>query len=1192
MLILALFAVAIPAAIVVLPTPVTGRTRGPVGYDHEIRPILSERCFTCHGPDAAKRKSDLRLDDRDDATRPREDGAAIVPGDAARSALYRRVASLDPELRMPPVSPTTHALDRETLALMRRWIDEGAHYESHWSFVPPTRSAPARVKDPAWCANEIDSFILATLEAESIAPSLPAEGATLARRLFLDLTGLPPTPEEIDAFVADGSADATRSLIARLLTEEPYRTRFAQRMAVPWLDLARYADTSGLHTDAGRSNWLWRDWVVDALRDNMPYDRFVTEQIAGDLLPAATQAQRIASGFQRNHVTSDEGGAINEEYLLEYAVDRVATTGAAFLGLTLQCARCHDHKFDPVSMQDFYGMVAFYNSIEEPGVYTQLPDATRSFEPAITVATPEQSSALERLNAEITALTAERDQPTPDEDGLFSAYCEAMRGPSGIRWVETSVVGAASRNGASLSIEADGTVLASGDTPASDQHTIEVETSSDSLRVLALEALPVPSRQDGRIGRAFNGNAILDSIEVEAISLRDPSLKAGVTLDWAWADLEQGNGDFRAVNALVAQDGREWAPDSHMQPGKRTLLFASTTPFGFEGGSRLRITLGYESEYAQHALGHLRVTLGQADDELLGRLPVATSAWYIAGPWQTLPGEIEYDTMRGPESSARFDRRKTWGEHSEYSWRYAPGVREAELVTLAQGPGSEFVARQIFSPSAREIELSLGSDDGIVVYLNGEKVHEARIDRPVAKDQERVTLSLRAGENSLVCKVVNTGGPGGFYHRESEAPSVLPKPLVPAALAESMVRSELRTAMRESWRRTSLPRVSALAKTITEREATLAKVTTDIPQTMVMREMASPRATFVHMRGAYDKADASRPVERAVPAALGRLPEDAPRNRLGLARWLVSRENPLTARVAMNRLWGQFFGRGLVRTEDDFGLRGEWPTHPELLDWLAVEFVESGWDLNHMIRLITESSTYAQASALRPEIAARDPENRLLSYFPRQRLAAEQIRDQALFVAGLLKEQTGGPSVKSYQPDGLWEEVSMPQSNTRTHVRGMGDDLWRRSLYTYWKRAVPPPSLLTFDAPSREYCVTRRISTNTPLQALVLWNDEQFVEASRAVATRVLAQANGDSERAIRLFRSCTGESPSEAMMRALAEALTANRARYAKAPEEARAVVEVGESAVSEGIDPTELAAWTLLANSIMTSDATLVKD
>ena len=1188
-LILAGVAAAILAALALLPTPLAEPVHPPVSYDRDVRPILTEKCFVCHGPDAGKRKSDLRLDDRVDATRTRDEGAAIVPFDARASALWKRVTSRDPDEQMPPPGDENHSLTESDLATLRTWIDNGAEYQQHWSFTRVARPAPPTPLDAAWGTNPIDSFVRVRLDEASLAPSPTADAPTLARRLYLDLTGLPPTPGEIDAFVTDTSPDRRAKLIDRLLSEEPYRTRHAQHMAVPWLDLARYADTSGLHTDAGRQNWLWRDWVIEALRANQPYDHFVNEQMAGDLLPDATQAQLVASGFHRNHVTSDEGGAINEEYLLEYAVDRVTTTGAAFLGMSIQCARCHDNKFDPVTMRDFYGMIAFFNSIEEPGVYSQIPSPTRAYEPAISVPTADQAKAIAALEGEIAQLTAQRDEVKPEDAALFDSYCKEMSGPSGISWAATQPVMATSDGGATLTIEADRSISASGTNPATDAHTITLETAATGLRIIALEALSDKGRTDDRIGRAQNGNAILDSIIVEAESIADPTKRERVPLAWAWADVEQPNDDFRATNALVERDGRVWAPNAHMEAGRRTLVFATAAPFGFEGGTRLRVRLGYDSIYGQHVLGRVRITAGAASDAFVARLPPASSAWYIAGPWQTAPGEVEYDTVRGPEAATAFDRGQKFGE---YSWRYAPGVNDGELVGLAAGPGAEFVAREIFTPSAQSLELSLGSDDGIVVYLNGAKVYERRIDRAVAADQERVTLSLRPGANVLLCKIVNTGGPGGFFHRALPAEGVLAKALIPATLDASMVRPEVHTAMLGAWRREALPSVRTIAKEIDAKSAELDLTKSEVPQTMVMKERSAPMPTFVHTRGAYDKADKDRPVERAVPAVLGALPTEAPRNRLGLAQWLVSRDNTLTARVAMNRLWTQFFGRGLVRSEDDFGLRGEWQTHPELLDWLAVEFMESGWDMQHMERLIANSSTYAQASQIREDAIARDPENRLLSFFPRQRLSAEQIRDQALFVSGLLREQTGGPSVKTYQPIGLWEEVSMPASNTRTHVLGKGDDLWRRSLYTYWKRAVPPPSLSTFDAPTREYCVTRRMATNTPLQALVLWNDEQFVEAARAAATRAIAHGGADEERLAHLFRSCTGEAPSSQLIAELTASLAAHRARYADKTADAAALAEVGETAVQEGSDPRELAAWTLVASSILASDATIVKD
>jgi len=486
----------------------------------------------------------------------------------------------------------------------------------------------------------------------------------------------------------------------------------------------------------------------------------------------------------------------------------------------------------------------------------------------------------------------------------------------------------------------------------------------------------------------------------------------------------------------------------------------------------------------------------------------------------------------------------------------------------------------------------MGSDDGLVMYLNGRKVHENQSDRAPAPDQDRVSLDLVPGENFLVCKIVNTGGGAGFYSRIVPPEAEFAREMLALVAGDAHVRPEAAEAARNSWRVRFSPSYIAAQREIDRVAAERAQMLATTPKTMVMRESAMPRETFVHMRGAYDHPDRNRRVERAVPKALGALPADAPRNRLGLARWIVSDENPITARVIVNRAWEQFFGHGIVRTSDDFGLQGEWPTNPELLDTLAVRFRDGGWDMRALVRDIVTSATYRQTSRVRPEVVAADPGNRLLSYFPRQRLGAEQIRDQALYVAGLLVERPGGPSVKPYQPEGLWQEVAMLQSNTRVYQQGMGDDLWRRSMYTYWKRAAPPPTMLTLDAPTREFCTTKRLVTNTPLQALVLWNDPQFVEAARMAAERSFRAAPEDRARVVDLFRRATGTTPPAALADRMLAVLAENRERYRAKPEDAEKLLDVGEAKSSAEIDAAELAAWTLLANAVLSSDATIVKD
>ena len=1151
----------------------------PVSYGRDIRPILSDRCFVCHGPDGAQRQAGLRLDGFDAATESRVRGAAIVPGDPESSVLWQRLTTEHADDVMPPIDSTKPRLNEEELSLVRRWIEQGAVYEPHWSFTPLAKPPVPRIEDP-WIRNDIDRFVLARQQQAGVRPASEAARDTLARRLYLDLTGLPPTTDELDAYLADTSPRAYESLVDRLMNEEPYATRHAERMTTPWLDLARYADTSGIHMDAGRTIWPYRDWVLDAYRANKPFDQFVVEQLAGDLLPERTSEQLVASGFNRCHVTTDEGGAINDEALFEYAVERTNTFGSVFLGLTVNCAQCHDHKFDPVSMEDYYGLLAFFNNNEEPGLYSQSPDPLRALEPSYTISTSEDADRLRGMQESIRALQAQRDRPDPHEDDRIDAFRNGVRA-DGWNWTTPTVLTAVSSGGSVLELHADGSVLATSPAPDNDDYTIVLDTDRTDLRAVALDVLRHPSLPTGGVGRAANGNGILSGISVEVVSRRDPDRRRRVPLGWAWADVEQDNSDYKVVNALRPDDGRMWALDGHRTPDDRVALFLSEEEFGYEGGSTVVVTLNFVSPYAQHSLGNVRLHLGSVDEAGLDRLPVARSNWYIAGPFTPGTAQLSYDTAFGPEEGP-LDFKKVYAGQS---WRYAPLVLEGENVTLAQGVGAEYIAREFFSPSPRTVELSLGSDDGIQVYLDGVLVHENRIDRGAAPDQDRISLRIPAGRSTYVTKIVNTGGPAAMYYRQDAAEGELAHDAVAWAL-HADARERLDERARIAWRTGHSPQwlelTAAIESTTAEKEAFEAT----LPNTMVMQERSEVRPTFVMMRGLYDAPDQERPVRRAIPAVLGSLEVEGDPSRIDLARWLVGDQNPLTARVHANRAWLMFFGRGLCETVEDFGFQGAWPSHPALLDWLACRFRDDGWNVRELVRTIVTSSTYRQSSDRTPEGA-----DDLYAGYPRQRLSAEQIRDQALHVSGLLVEQYGGPSVKPYQPEGLWREVAMPQSNTRIFERDAGQSLWRRSLYTYWKRAAPPPSMLTLDAPTREYCSTRRLTTNTPLQALVLWNDVQFVEAARATAARVIAETPA-SERLGDLYRRCTGTLPSRAITATMGRTLETFLARYRGDLEAARALVSVGDSDPPSGVAVDELAAWTMLASAVLSSDAAIVKD
>ncbi len=1195
-----------PAAPVVsAPTEAPSRIR----YDRDVRPILSDRCFLCHGVDPAKRQADLRLDLRDVAVTPHERNGkthtALVPGSLDKSEVWQRLTAHDASDVMPPRTSTKKQLSDGERAIIKRWIEEGAEYEPHWSFVSPKMTEPPTVKNESWVKGPIDRFVLSSLEAHKLEPSPQADRATLLRRVFLDLTGLPPTPDEIADFESDSTGKATATayerLVDRLLTQEPYRTRYAERMAVPWLDQARYADTSGIHMDAGRSIWAYRDWVLNAYRENMPFDRFVVEQLAGDLLPNATQAQKIASGFHRCHVTSDEGGAIDDEYRLEYAVDRVATTGSVFLGLTVGCARCHDHKFDPVTADDFYSMIAFFNSIEEPGIYSQVPDNKRALEPFMSVSTPEIDAKIEGLRAKLAKLKTDRETPSPEEQQQRDSFIPNVTKDGGVAWATSELVAAESTQGATLTIQPDGSVLASGTNPKQDHHVITLKTQGTSLRLLSLDAMPDASLANGRVGRSSNGNAVLSRIHVHASSLKDPAQAREVSFSWAWADLEQVNGDFKVINTIT-NTGEGWAVDGHNLEGGRTALFLADEPFGYEGGTQLKVTLEYDTKYDHHVFGRERLTVGSIAEPGFAKLPEAVGSWYTIGPFASSDAAKIFDEAFGPETDKVIDFAKGYdaqegaGKTTARKWMYNDSVKDGQLTALAGGLNVHYVAHRVYAPTARKLDLSLGSDDGIRVFVNGVEQYKNKIERGLTADQDKATIDLAAGLNTVILKIVNTGGPAGVYHRVVPCDDLLAGTLSAALLPESALTPGRRLAIDTAWRLRFSPRYTELSKSIAEHDAQIAQAIAMVPTTMVMKEMPKPRDTFVMTRGQYDQPDKTRPVHRGVPKFLGTLSEDAPKDRLGLAKWLVSEQNPLLTRVTVNRLWEQFMGRGIVRTTEDFGMQGEWPSHPELLDYLAIDFRESGWDVRRFVRAIVTSSTYRQTSRLRADALRVDPDNRFISFYPRQRLSAEQLRDQALYVSGLLIEQLGGPSVKPYQPPGIWEEVAMPQSNTRVYERGKGNDLYRRSMYTYWKRASPPPSMLTLDSPTREYCTIRRLTTNTPLQALTLWNDEQFVEAARMLALRVLAHGaplgSTDATMLAEIFQRCTGRTMSPATKTSIESTLNTFRARYKAVPADASKLLMTGDTPAPDYMDPAELASWTMLANGILSADAAIVKD
>jgi hypothetical protein len=990
----------------------------PVDFTRDVRPILSNRCFTCHGPDEATRKAGLRLDTEEGARKARGPHTPVIPGNAAASEIIKRVAPAQPAMRMPPPYSGRPALTEKEIATLRAWIEQGARWQSHWAFVTPVRPTVPAVRNQAWVRNPIDNFVLARLEKEGLTPSKPADRARLLRRVTFDLTGLPPTLAELDAFLADKSPDAYEKQVDRLLASP----RYGERMAVDWLDAARYADTHGYQVDPEREMWPWRDWVISAFNRNLPYDQFTIEQLAGDLLPDSTLDQKIATGFQRNHRINSETGSIAEEFQAENLVDRVSTFGEVWLGLTVGCARCHDHKFDPLTTREFYSLYAFFNNVDEAGNGGPR-DARGNHKPYLRLPAPELEAQAAAKEKEIVA-ARKAAQELEKQIAPRQAEWEATAFEYQPQWEVLRAGKLSADGGVTLTQRADGTIFAAGAMPPSSIYEITASTKLANITGFRLELVPDPQLPAGGSGRGKDGKGVVTLFEVKS--------------------------------------------------GERKVDLS-------------RITADFKSE------------------------------------------ESELNLVIRPVEQLK----RGWGVNPETNKPHYAVIEPARMWT--PGGNAEFTIR-------------------------------------IGNEYE--------------------GAPVGCFRisvTTSEFPEVMPESISKILRTEPAQRSDQdRTDLRRYYlsHPVELRRANELtAKLQAEKQAIEIK----IPTTMVMQEMADPRDTFVLLRGQYDKPGDR--VTAAVPAFLPPLPAGAPANRLGLARWVVDPSNPLTARVAVNRYWQSYFGTGLVKTAEDFGSQGEAPSHPELLDWLATEFMRNGWDVKAMHRLIVTSATYRQDSQAPASLRERDPENRLLARGPRVRLAAEMIRDQALAVSGLLNDKMGGPAVKPYQPEGLWEQLSAFQGR-KLFIRSKGPDLWRRSVYTYWKRTVPPPSMTIFDAPTREFCIVRRPQSSTPLQALALLNDEMYIETARKLAERMMRE--GGTTATSRLsygFRLATARRPQTSEVAILQAGLNRRLTQYAKDREAAEKLLSAGESLRDAKLDVAQLAAYTTTASVILNLDEVITK-
>jgi len=968
-----------------------------IEFNRDIRPILSDRCFTCHGPDVSHRQAGIRFD---------------IPSAGPRNPaeIVRRVTATDSD-RMPPESSGKARLTAREVDLIKRWVAQGQPWQAFWSFIPPRRPAlPGSVNNP------IDSFIHARLEREGLRPSPEADKRILIRRVSLDLTGLPPAPSEVEAFLGDTSPGAYEKVVDRLLASP----RYGERMAFRWMEAARYGDSNGYQTDGPRDMWRWRDWVITAFNHNMPWNQFTIEQLAGDLLPGATLDQRIASGFNRNHRTTGEGGIIPEEYRVEYVADRAQTTATVWMGLTVGCARCHDHKYDPISQKDFYRLFAYFNQVPDEKGFTWNYGPE---EPFVKAPLPAQAAALAQMDSDISAAQKAWDAAQPKRLALQERWATKH---TNSKWTPT-----------------EGLIFRSDWAPSR----------------LAVEQSP-----------------------------------AGKALHYDGTQFLEANGDAAAFGYLQPFTFSAWI-----------------RPESSDGAILTRLDDYIESQ--GHGLylmkGRVRLHLTQRFTDL--GLRVETADPVRLNEWQHVL--VTYDGKRLARGVRMYVNGEPRSVNILFDQNTEPFNKKNTPIRVGAGGGMRFVGG----------------------------IGDARIyNRAVTPEEAAALAGIKQARQSL--EYVETAAP-----------------------------KEIR----------------ALRQNLLSLKAAREKFVDSIPTVMVMADGAH-RDTFVLKRGAYDAP--GEKVTPAVPEILRSAPlNSAPKDRLELARWLVNRNNPLTARVTVNRFWQSFFGYGIVKTVDDFGSQGEWPVHPELLDWLAVEFMDSGWNVKALLKQIVMSETYRQSSAATPALVEKDPDNRLLARGPRMRLGPEAIRDQALYISGLLTEKIGGPSVKPYQPAGLWQELS----GNNGYVQAKGEDLYRRSLYTYWKRTIPHPYMMNFDSPNREQCAVFENRTNSPLQALDLMNDVTFMEASRKLAERMMSEAGAKPESRIEYaFQLALARKPSAKQQQVLLRTFRQFEANYRADPAAAADYAHQGESAVKPGLDSVELAAWTGLASLILNMDETITKE
>lgn len=1026
-----------------------------IDYNFHVKPILSDKCYACHGPDENTRRAGLRLDLEDAAFAALNSGnVAIKKGNVRRSALIHRILAEDEQVQMPPPE-FKNPLNSQEIATLHKWIEQGAEWKPHWSFIPPQKpEITPNTPDASTSGNVIDHFINTRLAREDLTPNGEADKERLIRRVTMDLTGLPPTLEEVDQFIRDTSPEAYEKVINRLMTSP----QFGERLAMEWMDLSRYADSHGMHADGWRLMWPWRDWVIDAFNDNMPYDQFVTWQLAGDLLPQASREQILATAFHRNHAMTAEGGAIDEEFRLEYVADRTNTTATAFMGLTMECAKCHDHKFDPISQKEYYQLSSFFNNVKELG----MTGDDGNYGPMLLMSSKEEQQQIDDLKAQISNKEKSRQLTLNEVMNIKD-------------------------------------MVGKNDNPS--KHQLE--------GYFPLDHQERKKNKGGQLRTYFDGND-------EASSPGEPQLvegKIGLALEHNEDYEELYLSKVGLFEAYEPYSAAIWI-NSEKRDSTKTQVIMGTA------GEKNNFWRGWDFYLDEQ-------------NRLCFRLI------------HSLPHN--YLHVR---STAEIDTAK-W-VHVGFTYDGSLKARGATLYIDGQETPTEIAFDNLYKTT---LPIRAGN-------------HQPD-ERPI-----RVGKSYRA----------YTGESGFFLGRLDEI--YLYKRVISDMGMSKLALKEIEAPVEAKQRMKALrnPQVVALNKEIEELRKTLLEIVGPIDEVMVMEEMPSPRKTFVRARGEYNSP--AEQVAASTPEAVLPFPDDLPKNRLGLSQWLFSKDNPLTARVAVNRYWQMIFGRGIVKTINDFGSQGSLPSHPELLDWLAVEFMESGWDVKALMKLIVTSDTYRRSSAITPEAYEKDPENIYLSRAPSYRWPAEMIRDNALAASGLLVKKVGGASVKPYQPDGLWIELGNFSHKLLHYKEDKGDKLYRRSLYTFIRRTSPPPFMTTFDVPNRDVCVVQRERTNTPLQALVLLNDPQFVEAAKKMAERSMSQGTEMRKNLAYAFRLATTRSPNQDELDILSSYYQEQVNQFRKNPAEANRLLNIGESAINVELDKTSLAAMTMVANTMLNHD------